>query len=113
MSPSPPQTTNNMARVVLGGVEYPVAVTFAAIAAYLAQVGEDSSEGMSNFSNMPPSRYPVFITACVNEALRKEGKQERINAEWVADGDFIEVSSAVATILNEMVPRSSQDKKKE
>ena len=102
-----------MAKVVINGIEYPVAVTFGAIASYLESVGEDSSEGMANFSKLPPSRYPHFIAACVNEGLRKEGREERISVEIVADCDFIEVSSAVTVIFEAMVPQTTGDKKKD
>lgn len=102
-----------MAKVVINGIEYPVAVTFGAIASYLESVGEDSSEGMANFSKLPPSRYPHFIAACVNEGLRKEGREERISVETVQDCDFIEVSSAVTVIFEAMVPQVTGDKKKD
>ena len=94
-------------------MEYPVSVTFGAIASYLESVGEDSSEGMANFSKLPPSRYPHFIAACVNDGLRKEGREERISVETVADCDFIEVSSAVTVIFSLMVPQTSEEKKKD
>ena len=102
-----------MAKVVINGIEYPVAVTFGAIASYLESVGEDSSEGMANFSKLPPSRYPHFIAACVNEGLRKEGREERISVETVQDCDVIEVSSAVTVIFEAMVPQTPGDKKKD
>ena len=102
-----------MARVTINGAEYPVAVTFGAIAAYLEMVGEDSSEGMANFSKLPPSRYPSFIAACVNEGLRREGREERLDAGTVADCDFMEVSLAVTVIFEQMVPKTSADKKKD
>lgn len=102
-----------MAKVTIKGIDYPVSVTFGAIASYLESVGEDSSEGMANFSNLPPSRYPHFIAACVNDGLRKEGREERISVETVADCDFIEVSSAVTVIFSLMVPQTSEEKKKD
>lgn len=102
-----------MAKVTIKGIDYPVSVTFGAIASYLESVGEDSSEGMANFSKLPPSRYPAFITACVNDGLRKEGREERISVETVADCDFIEVSSAVTVIFSLMVPQTSEEKKKD
>jgi len=102
-----------MAKVTIQGMEYPVSVTFGAIASYLESVGEDSSEGMANFSKLPPSRYPHFIAACVNDGLRKEGREERISVETVADCDFIEVSSAVTVIFSLMVPQTSEEKKKD
>lgn len=103
-----------MAKVIIAGTEYPVAVTFGAIASYLESVGEDTSEGMANFSKLPPSRYPHFIAACVNEGLRKEGREERVTVEMVSDCDFIEVSAAVTVIFSEMVPRTTgEDKKKD
>ena len=102
-----------MAKVVINGSEYPVAVTFGAIASYLESVGEDSSEGMANFSKLPPSRYPHFIAACVNEGLRKEGREEKIAPEAVADCDFIEVSAAVTVIFEAMMPQTNGDKKKD
>lgn len=102
-----------MARVIINGAEYPVSVTFKAITDYLELVGEDSSEGMANFSKLPPSRYPHFIAACVNDGLRKEGREERISVETVADCDFIEVSSAVTVIFSLMVPQTSEEKKKD
>lgn len=101
-----------MAKVIIAGVEYPVEVTFGAITAYLESVGEDNADGMANFSKLPPSRYPAFIAACVNEALRKEGSEDRIDADMVADCDFIEVSNAVAVIFSLMIPQSSGDDKK-
>lgn len=101
-----------MAKVTLNGVEYPIAVTFKAITGYLEMVGEDSSEGMANFSKLPPSRYPAFIVACVNEGLRKEGREERLSLEEVADGDFIEVSNAITTVFEAMVPKTTADDKK-
>lgn len=102
-----------MAKVTIKGIDYPVSVTFGAIASYLESVGEDSSEGMANFSKLPPSRYPHFIAACVNDGLRKEGREERISVETVADCDFIEVSSAVTVIFSLMVPQTSEEKKKD
>lgn len=102
-----------MAKVTIKGIDYPVSVTFGAIASYLESVGEDSSEGMANFSKLPPSRYPHFIVACVNDGLRKEGREERISVETVADCDFIEVSSAVTVIFSLMVPQTSEEKKKD
>lgn len=102
-----------MAKVTIKGIDYPVSVTFGAIASYLESVGEDSSEGMANFSKLPPSRYPHFIAACVNDGLRKEGREERISVETVADCDFIEVSSAVTVIFSQMVPQTSEEKKKD
>lgn len=104
---------DTMAKVVINGVDYPVAVTFAAIASYLELMGEDSAEGMANFSKLPPSRYPALITACVNEGLRKEGREERISIEQIADGDFIEVSNAVTVIFEAMVPQTTTEKKKD
>ena len=101
-----------MAKVIINGAEYPVSVTFKAITDYLELVGEDSSEGMANFSKLPPSRYPAFITACVNEGLRKEGREERLTVEEVAEGDFIEVSAAITVLFEAMVPRTSADDKK-
>lgn len=102
-----------MAKVIIKGAEYPVAVTFGAIAAYLESVGEDSSEGLANFTKLPPSRYPAFISACVNEGLKKEGREDRIKPEAVADLDFIEVSAAVTVIFEEMIPKSTEEKKKD
>lgn len=102
-----------MAKVTIKGIDYPVSVTFGAIASYLESVGEDSSEGMANFSKLPPSRYPHFIAACVNDGLRKEGREERISVETVADCDFIEVSSAVTVIFSLMVPQTTEEKKKD
>lgn len=102
-----------MAKVTIKGIDYPVSVTFGAIASYLESVGEDSSEGMANFSKLPPSRYPHFIAACVNDGLRKEGREERISSGTVADCDFIEVSSAVTVIFSLMVPQTSEEKKKD
>ena len=106
------QTADDMAKVVINGVEYPIAVTFAAIASYLKSVGEDSSEGMANFSKLPPSRYPHLIAACVNEALRKEGLNEQLSVEDIAGCDFFEVSNAVTVIFEAMVPRTTPEKKK-
>lgn len=102
-----------MARVKISGEEYPIAVTFAAIASYLEMVGEDSSEGLANFSKLSPSRYPALIAACVNEGLRKEGSEARISVEGVADCDFIEVSNAVTVIFEAMVPQTTPEKKKD
>ena len=97
--------------VIIGGVEYPVAVTFAAIASYLESVGEDNSDGMANFTKLPPSRYPHLIAACVNEALRKEERSERLTAEVIADCDFVEVSNAVTVIFMAMAPQTTEKKK--
>lgn len=102
-----------MRRVILGGVEYPVAVTFGAITTYLESVGEDTAEGMASFSKLPPSRYPDFLAACVNEGLRKDGRDDRIKASDIADLDLFEVSAAIAVVFGEMVPKSTPDKKKE
>lgn len=102
-----------MAKVTIQGIDYPVSVTFRAVLSYLESVGEDSSEGMENFSKLPPSRYPHFIAACVNDGLRKEGREERISVETVADCDFIEVSSAMTVIFSLMVPQTSEEKKKD
>ena len=102
-----------MAKVFINGAEYPISVTFKAITDYLETVGEDSSEGMANFSKLPPSRYPAFIAACVTEGLRKEGREERLTVEDVAECDFIEVSTAITTVFEAMVPKTSEDKKKD
>lgn len=103
-----------MARVLIGGVEYPVAVTFKAITDYLEAVGEDSAEGMANFSKLPPSRYAALITACVNEGLRKEGREERLTVDEVSGRDFMEVSAAITAVFEAMVPRTTaEDKKKD
>lgn len=101
-----------MKKVVINGAEYPVAVTFGAIAAYLESVGEDSSEGLANFSKLPPSRYPNLIAACVNEGARKAGV-EGVSVETVAGCDFFEVSTAISVIFEAMVPKTSGDKKKD
>jgi len=101
-----------MAKVIINGAEYPVSVTFKAITDYLELIGEDSSEGMANFSKLPPSRYPALISACVNEGLRKEGREERLSVEEVAECDFIEVSAAITTVFEAMVPKTTDDDKK-
>lgn len=101
-----------MAKVIIDGVEYPIAVTFAAVASYLDSVGEDSAEGMEGFTKLPPSRYPYLIAACVNEGLRKEGSEERLSVETVADCDFFEVGAAVAVIFGAMVPKTTSKEKK-
>lgn len=102
-----------MVTVNLGGVEYPVAVTFAAITSYLESVGEDTPDGMAAFGKLPPSRYPAFLAACVNEGLRKAGRDDRITADTVADCDLYEVSIAMSAVYSEMSPRTTQEKKKE
>lgn len=96
-----------MAKVIIAGVEYPIAVTFAAVAAYLEAVGENNAEGMEGFTKLPPSRYPHLIAACVNEGLRKEGRDERLSVEAVADCDLFEVSAAVTTIFGAMAPKTT------
>lgn len=101
-----------MAKVVIGGVEYPVSVTFGAIASYLESVGEDSAEGLAAFYQLPPSRYPAFIVACVNEGLRAEGSEERITVEEVSACSIMEVGNAAAILFREMTPKSSPGEKK-
>lgn len=102
-----------MAKVVLGGVEYPVSVTFGAIASYLETVGEDSAEGLAAFYQLPPSRYPAFIAACVNEGLRAEGREERITPDDVTGRSIMEVGNAAAILFREMIPATTEDKKKD
>lgn len=102
-----------MARITLKGNEYPVAVTFAAIASYLESVGEDSAEGLAAFYQLPPSRYPAFVAACVNEGLKTEGREERITADDVAVCSIMEVGNAAAVLFREMIPATSEDKKKD
>ena len=102
-----------MAKVVIGGVEYPVSVTFGAIASYLESVGEDSAEGLAAFYQLPPSRYPAFIVACVNEALKAEGRDERITVEDVTACSLMEVGNAAATLFREMLPATTGEKKKD
>lgn len=102
-----------MAKVVIGGVEYPVSVTFGAVASYLESVGEDSAEGLAAFYQLPPSRYPAFIVACVNEGLRAEGKEERITVEDVTACSLMEVGNAAATLFREMIPATTGEKKKD
>ena len=102
-----------MARITLKGNEYPVSVTFGAIASYLESVGEDSAEGMAAFYQLPPSRYPAFIVACVNEGLRAEGEEERITVEEVRSCSIMEVGNAAAILFREMIPATSEDKKKD
>lgn len=101
-----------MARVVIGGVTYPIAVTFKAVTDYLEMVGDDSAEGMSRFSQLPPSRYAALIAACVNEGLRKEGREERLAVDDVAGADFMEVGAAVSAVFEAMVPKTTPDDKK-
>jgi len=101
-----------MAKIIIKGVEYPISVTFAAIASYLESVGENSAEGMENFAKLPPSRYPHLISACVNEAMRKAGSDERLSVETVADCDFFEVNAAITAIFGEMVPKTTTAEKK-
>ena len=102
-----------MRTVTLGGVEYPVAVTFAAITSYLESVGEDTPDGMAAFGKLPPSRYPAFLAACVNEGLRKAGRDDRITADTVSDCDLYEVSVAMSVVYTEMSPKNSVEKNKE
>lgn len=102
-----------MAKVILGGVEYPVSVTFGAIASYLDSVGEDSAEGLAAFYQLPPSRYPAFIVACVNEGLKAEGSEERITVEEVSACSIMEVGNAAAILFREMIPATTEDKKKD
>ncbi len=99
----------------INGNEYPIAATFAAVASYLEMVGQDNPEGMAAFVKLPPSRYPYLIAACVNEALKKEGREERLTVEEISDCDFMEVSTAVAVIFTEMSPKNTppQEPKKD
>lgn len=104
-----------MARITLKGKEYPYAVTFSAIASYLEMVGEDSAEGLAAFYKLPPSRYPAFITACVNEGLKEEGSEQRLTADEVATASIMEVGNAAAVLFQAMLPKSTgeEDKKKD
>lgn len=100
-----------MGKVMIKGVEYPIAVTFAAVAAYLEAVGDDDYDGLAHLAKIPPSRYPHLIAACVNEGLRKEGRDERLTAEMVRDTDIFEVGAAVNAIYDAMTPKTTPEKK--
>jgi hypothetical protein len=102
-----------MAKVILGGKEYPISATFGAIVAYLEMVGDDNPDGMATFAKLPPSKYPYLLAACVNQALLKAGSSESLSVDDIRECDFVEVSAAVAVVFTEMSPKNHQEPKKD
>lgn len=107
-----------MVDVKVNGRIYPAAANFNAVAAYLRYVGRDTMDGLIDIGRLSPSDCTALVAACVNEGLRKDGKDERITPDDVgaAPGSLVEVPEAVAVIFKELSPGVSgqeDGKKKE
>lgn len=66
--------------ITIGGKEYRVEVNWNALVNYLAAVGRDSLEGLSEITNMKATDITPLMAAAINEGERLEGHDIRLTA---------------------------------
>ena len=91
------------ATMTLGGREVRVEINWNTLAAFLADVGRDTLEGLSTISVLKPSEIPALMAAAINEGERLEGRESNLKAVDV--GALIKPSDVTA-FLNIYVEQS-------
>jgi len=66
--------------ITIGGKQYRVEVNWNALVAFLAAVGRDTLEGLSDISSMRPSDISALMAASINEGERLEGRESHFSA---------------------------------
>lgn len=106
-----------MDTIIISGREFPVESNWRAITGYLKSVGRDSLEAVSDVISLSPSVIGGLMAACVNEGLRKEGRDERISADILDDLRPAEavkvVNEFVRIYLSQAAPALPEEPKKE
>ena len=67
------------ATMTLGGREVRVEINWNTLAAFLADVGRDTLEGLSTISVLKPSEIPALMAAAINEGERLEGRESHLS----------------------------------
>lgn len=65
--------------MVIGGVRYRVEVNWNALTDFLAEIGQDSMQGLADMDHLKPSEITALMAAAINEGSRLDGSEARVS----------------------------------
>ena len=77
-----------------------------AITSFLANVGRDTLQGLTDLSQLSPSDMAPLMAACLNEGERLDGKDADYTGQWLEENcGLAEVSAFIKEFVYQTTPK--------